>query len=199
LGTNYLLIDYENVQPDTFAAFDANDFRVMVFVGAGQSKVAFDTASALQKLGDKAEYVKISGNGSNALDFHIAYYIGKISAQDPGACFHVISKDSGFDPLIQHLTDQNIVAARFKDVLDIPILKTAFGRPTPEGLNVVIANLRRRGATKPTTLKALTNTIDSVFHKQLSGEAVEALVKTLEKDGLITVSDNKVSYAFPDS
>ena len=45
----------------------------MVFVGANQRRVPFDMASAIQRMGDKAEYIKISGNGPNALDFHIAY------------------------------------------------------------------------------------------------------------------------------
>jgi hypothetical protein len=52
----------------------------------------------MQALGAKAQYVKISGNGSNALDFHIAFYIGHLGAVDPTAYFHIISKDAGFDP-----------------------------------------------------------------------------------------------------
>jgi hypothetical protein len=69
---NYVLIDYENVQPSSLAGLDAEHFRVLVFVGANQNKLTFETAAAIQKLGPRAEYVKISGNGSNALDFHIA-------------------------------------------------------------------------------------------------------------------------------
>ena len=60
-------------------------------------------AAALQTLGSSAEYVTLETTGANALDFHIAYYIGVLSSQDPSAFFHVISKDTGFDPLIKHL------------------------------------------------------------------------------------------------
>ena len=98
-------------------------FRVFVFVGANQTKLPFETAAALQKLGSRAEYVKISGNGSNALDFHIAYYIGAIAATDPTAYFHIVSKDTGFDPLIQHLKTKKIFADRVKNVGDIPLVK----------------------------------------------------------------------------
>jgi hypothetical protein len=35
---------------------------------------------ALQALGSNGSYVKVSGHGRNALDFHIAYHIGKLSA-----------------------------------------------------------------------------------------------------------------------
>jgi len=51
-------------------------------------------------MGERAEYVRISGNGSNALDFHIAFYIGQLAAHEPDAYFHIISKVTGFDPLI---------------------------------------------------------------------------------------------------
>lgn len=75
---NYVLIDYENVQPGSLAGLDAEHFRVLVFVGANQTKLAFDTAAALQRLGPRAEYVRIAGNGPNALDFHIASTSGNL-------------------------------------------------------------------------------------------------------------------------
>ncbi|MFN5051121.1 MAG: PIN domain-containing protein, partial [Planctomyces sp.] len=62
MRTNYVLIDYENVQPEVLSALDAQHFKVVVFVGASQNKLSFDTADALQKMGGRAEYVKIAGN-----------------------------------------------------------------------------------------------------------------------------------------
>jgi hypothetical protein len=100
--TNYVLIDYESVQPVTLAVLDQEHIRVIVFVGARQAKITFEIAAALQRLGTRAEYVKISSNGSNALDFHIAFYIGQLAAHDPAAYFHIISKDTGFDPRQLH-------------------------------------------------------------------------------------------------
>ena len=46
----------------------------MVFIGANQTKVTIEFASLLQQLGTRAQYLRISGNGRNALDFHIAFY-----------------------------------------------------------------------------------------------------------------------------
>src|SRR6185503_11601280 len=103
MRTNYVLIDFENVQPSSLEQLDHDHFKVFVFVGAHQGKVPFELAASLQQLGDRAQYIKISGNGPNALDFHIAYYIGRLAATDPAAYFHIISKDEGFDLLIQHL------------------------------------------------------------------------------------------------
>lgn len=36
---NYVLIDYENVQPAAIEVLKQEPFHVMVFVGAGQAKV----------------------------------------------------------------------------------------------------------------------------------------------------------------
>ena len=162
MRTNYVLVDYENVQPSSLAGLDAEHFRVLIFVGACQSKLTFELAAALQKLGPRAEYVKIAGNGSNALDFHIAFHIGHLAAQDPTAVFHIISKDTGFDPLIQHLKERKVFASRRKDVSDIPILKAANSKSIPEKLAFVLANLQQRKTSKPRTLKTLASTINSL-------------------------------------
>ena len=47
--------------------------------------------------------MKIGGNGKNALDFYLAFYVGDLAAKDPEAGFHILSDDTGFDPLIKHL------------------------------------------------------------------------------------------------
>jgi len=153
--TNYVLIDYENVQPEAMAVLAQEHFKVIVFVGANQAKVTFEVASALQQMGDRAEYVKITGNGSNALDFHIAFYIGVLAGIEPDAYFHIVSKDTGFDPLIQHLKAKKILACRSKDVTDMPIVKAANSKSPAERVAVVIADLKRRGTSRPRAVKTL--------------------------------------------
>lgn len=197
MRTNYVLIDYENVQPEALSVLDAEHFKVIVFVGASQTKVTFEAAAALQKMGSKADYIKISGNGSNALDFHIAYYIGQLAAADPTAYFHVISKDTGFDPLIQHLKTKKIFAARSRDVSEIPLVKVATTKSPPEKLAVIVTNLQQRGASKPRTVKTLSSTITAIFQKQLTEQELAALLKELETKGYITVNGTKVAYTLP--
>jgi hypothetical protein len=197
MRTNYVLIDYENVQPNSLAGLDAEHFRVLIFVGASQSKLTFELASAIQKLGPRAEYVKIAGNGSNALDFHIAFHIGHLAAQDPTAYFHIISKDTGFDPLIQHLRERKFLAFRSKDVCDIPMLKAANSKIMPEKLALVLANLQQRGTSKPRTMKTLSSTIKSLFQKRLTDEEVADIVKGLEARGYITANETNITYALP--
>lgn len=197
MKTNYVLIDYENVQPAAMAILNKEHFKVIVFVGASQTKVTYEIASALQDMGDRAEYIKISGNGSNALDFHIAFYIGQLATKEPESYFHIISKDTGFDPLIQHLKSKKILACRSKNITDIPMVKAANSKSLPEKLAVVISDLQRRGASKPRTVKTLSSTINSIFQKQLPEEELTTLLSELQKQKIVNISDTKVSYALP--
>ena len=197
MRTNYVLIDYENVQPEAMAVLNKEHFKVIVFVGANQAKVTFEVASVLQQMGERAEYIKISGNGSNALDFHIAYYIGALASKEPDAYFHIVSKDTGFDPLIAHLKTRKIFACRSKDVTDIPIVKASNSKSPSEKISVIVADLKRRGASKPRAVKTLTSTISSMFQKQLPEQELQSLLNELKEQGLITVAGTKVSYALP--
>jgi hypothetical protein len=72
--TNYVLIDYENVQPSQLELLNRDGFVANVFVGKAQTKLSFETVSAIQDLSERAKYIKISGAGPNALDFHIAFF-----------------------------------------------------------------------------------------------------------------------------
>ena len=120
MKTHYLLIDFENVQPKALTMVNGTPSKVFVFLGEKQSKVPVDFAKELQKLGSDAEYIQISGSGSNALDFHIAFTIGELSKADPDGCFHIISKDAGFDPLIRYAKKKGIRVQRSSGLGDKP-------------------------------------------------------------------------------
>jgi hypothetical protein len=195
--TNYVLIDYENVQPDDIDTLQPEHVRVIVFVGPHQTKIAFEKAAALQRMGANAEYVRLSGGGANALDFHIAFYLGQLSAKDPTAYFHIVSKDTGFDPLIKHLKERKIRACRVRAIGEIPILKPVDPKASPDRVALIVANLKKRGAARPRTVATLSSTISATFQKQLTAQEVSALVSELKKKGLIKVKGTKVTYNLP--
>ena len=116
MKTHYVLIDYENVHVQSLTLLKGEQFRVRVFLGKSNTKIHSELAIAMQKLGDRAEYVMLEASGSNALDFHIAYYLGVLASADPVGHFHIISKDKGFDPLIAHLNRRAMHAARVASI-----------------------------------------------------------------------------------
>lgn len=195
MRTNHVLIDFESVQPDSLGTLEQEHFKVHIFVGANQTRLPFDVAAAIQRMGSRANYVKISGSGPNALDFHIAFYIGQLAAEDSSAYFHIISKDTGFDPLIQHLKSRNIFARRVKTVADIPLVKVANSKSPEDRLAVVVQRLRQMKASKPRTLKTLRSTIASLFQKQLSDSEIDSIVEALATRKAAVLAANKVSYS----
>ncbi len=197
MAANYVLIDFENVQPDNLEVLKKHPFKVFVFVGANQTKLPIDLVTAMQALGDSAQYVRIAGAGKNALDFHIAYYIGELAAHEPGAFFHIISRDTGFDPLIKHLKSRKIKVQRERDLAEIPVLRMSSATSNDEKVSAIVKNLAGRGQSRPRKVKTLSNTINSLFTENLTEQQLAALVKELEQRKYIQVSDGNVSYNLP--
>jgi len=194
MRTNYVLIDFENLQPELLEALDLEHFRVMVFIGASQTKVTIDFASHLQKLGARAQYLRISGNGRNALDFHIAFYLGELLAKDQTAVFHVIAADGGYDPLLQHLRDRKAFARRYKSIADIPHVKAANSKTLPAKVAFVRESLTDRPAGKPVTVKTLRSTIEGMFPGGLAEDVCDQVIQALATNEFLTISGAKVTY-----
>lgn len=197
MTTNYVLIDFENVQPSNLELLKLHPFKVLVFVGANQARIPFDLAAAMQSLGDAGQYIKIAGSGKNALDFHIAYYIGELAAKDSGAHFHVISRDTGFDTLIKHLKGRGIKVQRERDLAEIPVVRMSTATSTDEMVAAIVKNLVGRGQSRPRKVKTLWNTINALFTEKLSEQQLNSIVKELEQRKYIKVSNGNVSYHLP--
>lgn len=191
---NYLLIDLENVKPDNLGLVAGGQFKVKVFVGANQKNLPVSMAMALQSFGPDAEYIQIDGHGKNALDFHIAFYIGRLAADDPSAYFHIISGDTGFDPLIVHLRSKKIYCQRSTSIESIPLVKMINNKSVPDRVAALLEFLRTPNVTKPRTRKTLGNMIRTKFANQLSDGDVEQVIEALIKKGAIGVQETKVTY-----
>lgn len=196
----YVLIDYENVQPETLARLDPKRHAIMILVGANQSKMSTSLVTAVQRFDHRI--IQIAGSGRNALDLHIAYYLGRIAAAEPGASFHVVSKDAGFDPLMRHLESEGIGATRIATTDEAAKKKKASrAKPSnkvtaapPESVTTIIDNLKRRPKARPSTVGKLQTVIHELFLKELTDEDVTKLVDQLVKLGVVTVQGTKVSY-----
>lgn len=197
LKTNYILIDFENVQPKNLELLKDIDFKVMVFVGASQNNIPIELAAELQRFGTNGGYIRINGNGKNALDFHIAYYIGKISESDKDAYFHIISKDSGFDPLIRHLKDKKIFAHRANDLSEIPLLQISNSSTLEERVTAIVKNLINKGTSRPRKTTTLGNTINSLFQKTLAEAEIMQIIQEMKKRKLISIENENISYKPP--
>lgn len=124
----YILIDFENIQPSAaeMGLIRGVDFHVRVFHGPHQNKFDADVVKALQPLGAQVEYVQCARKGKNALDFRIAFCLGQIVQQREAAIspnrrqarFVVVSKDAGFDELLDHVRTLGFECARVERIRD---------------------------------------------------------------------------------
>ena len=155
-----LLIDYENVQQVNISEIDREAYSVKIFVGASQNKIPFDLVAAAQAFGEKIEWIKLDAHGKNALDFHIAYFLGKYSQTHPNQKFIVLSKDTGFDPLIRFLNKNGVECSRINSLLELHEDKKK-DIPKDSGVEKAIKNLKKINANKrPRTRKTLTKHVN---------------------------------------
>jgi hypothetical protein len=217
MRTNYVLIDYENVQVQSLDLLQQPHFRLRVFLGPNNSKLPRDLVIAVQRMHERAEYVQLDTPGSNALDFHVTYYLGTLTAQDPTGYFHIISRDKGFDSLIKHLRENGIAVARSESIEDMPCFKPLMAtapaipivvpaKPLASAslstlddstIKLVVTDLISRKASKPRTVKTLMNTIHAKVGKNTPIAAVEGIYKVLCERGYVLESEEKVTYRLP--
>lgn len=189
MSARYILIDYQNVQP-TRLTHDPHE-RLLVFLGSNQSEV-----SARRRLGNDVNYIKMSGEGRNALDFHIAFYIGELLTKEPTSEIWIVSKDTGFRHLVQHLTDRKFHVQRASD-LSLVQSKTAGHASAPIQSPKVdserLAAIERHiAAAHPKRLRALYNYLRT--HLTPTRAEIRAYVQALQKRRIVTLDADKVSY-----
>jgi hypothetical protein len=119
---DYLFIDLENVIPGRIAGLLENQV-VLIFTGARQNKINRELVVSTQPFGRQIQWIIIDGMGKNAADFHIAYYLGVYAEKDKNASFTILSKDTGFDPLIKHCNSKGTRCRRTADINDFTKLK----------------------------------------------------------------------------
>ena len=195
MATKYVLVDFENVRLQKIAASNVGAPKFRVFLGASQLKIPLELVQALQPF--DTEYIRIDGNGSNALDFHIAFYIGRLASHVPSAEFCVLSSDKGFDPLVRHINGLGISCRRCESMVDALGPVQPPDSPTSDQVDAAVENLAKRKAARPRTLQTLRTALKAFFADQLGKEAIELVIKQLTKRGVIRVAEGKIEYQLP--
>lgn len=101
----HILIDYENIQPKSFAAIQTDECHIWLFLGINQQKsLPLELVETLLSFDSKnVHIIKMQHTGKNALDFYLSFYLGKISEIDSCANVCILARDSGYDVLVEHL------------------------------------------------------------------------------------------------
>jgi hypothetical protein len=118
MSKKLLLVDYENVHKIDLSLLDES-YSAIIFVGAKQNPPKAAVRSSTAYRFQRVDFQKIEGSGKNALDFHIAYHLGRIVETSPETECIVLSKDKGFDPLLAHINKAGFTCSRADRLEDL--------------------------------------------------------------------------------
>lgn len=108
-----ILVDYENIGKIDLSVLDGS-YRAIIFVGAKQNTPKASRTPSTAHRFSRVDFQKIEGVGKNALDFHIAFQLGRIFETAPETQCVVLSKDKGFDPLLAYLNKNGLACQRIE-------------------------------------------------------------------------------------
>src|SRR6266478_2644559 len=109
---NHVFVDFENVHEIDLDVIGSKAVSFTLLVGPRQTKLDVSLVEKMFEHAVSVQLVRLTAAGRNALDFTLAYYVGRSVAADPTGYFHIVSKDTGYDPLIEHLQSRHISARR---------------------------------------------------------------------------------------
>jgi hypothetical protein len=214
MTTHYILIDYENVPVKSLALLKGDRFRVGVFLGPKNTRLATEFVLAMRELGEQGNYIQLDAGGPNALDFHIAFYLGRLLEAKTADSYHIISKDKGFDALVAHVCKSGVACERVDSIEAMSCLpkqaaakaavpakvaaKPSTKKKADELVALVVANLQKRGSARPRTEKTLLSTVKTLCGAQYSDKELDAVMARLLKKGYVIVTDGKVTYHLPE-
>jgi hypothetical protein len=195
-----LYIDYENVQSVDLSRIAQMDFKVWLFAGVSQSRIPIELVRSTQAFGNKLEWVSIDGNGPNALDFHIAYYLGAHTANNTKDEYFILSKDKGFDPLIKHVAKLKVKCRRISTISEIePTQRTsARTKRAPDSDSAyakIVENLSKIAETRrPRNRKALTGHVKSILGKSKTDQKIDEVISQLFASRVVLDADGGLAY-----
>jgi hypothetical protein len=208
LSEKLLLVDYENIGKIDLGAIPAG-VGVLFFFGASQKSVPKEFLKAALKLGERFVPVDIEGQGKNALDFHVAYYLGEYLTRSPELDCAILSRDKGFDVLVRHLVGRGFSVRHVGTVAECfpppktaerPAARRATRTRTPAADAPLARALKRlaglASSKRPHRRRGLVAELHSHLAKKLTESEVEALVDQLAAAGKLTDTDGRISYHF---
>jgi hypothetical protein len=193
-----LLVDFENVGHVELDAIP-NGVRVLFFFGASQKSVPTAFLRSALRLGDSFVPIDIEGRGKNALDFHVAYYLGEYLAREPATQCAILSNDKGFDPLVRHLTGRHLAVRRVASInAAFPELRGSATRSASDLDELRHAAVRRLTAMqktkRPRKRKGLAADLYSHFAKKVPEARIQDLIEQMIAAKQLSEMNGAITY-----
>lgn len=114
------LIDCENVGESGLSGIDQllRSDEVILFYGKQQVSVSMDSHLSVIKAKCSVDIICADQSGRNYLDMQIATHLGYLLKAKPRAEFVIVSKDKGFDSVIDYVHSHGRMAYRRASILE---------------------------------------------------------------------------------
>ncbi len=206
LPLNHVFMDDENVPNLDLSSIEGKTVHVTLLLGPKKTKLPVEQVQVLMKHAASTHLIRLEKPGKNALDFALAYYLGQAMQRHPGACFHLVSKDGGYDNLIEHLQNQHIRIQKHADAstltfglprkpAEAPKVAAPAAPRKPDTFAEILQYLRKRDGKNPKTRKKLMSDLKAHQGKGATDAQIEKIVSKLEKDRHVSFDEKgKATY-----
>ena len=201
---NHVFVDFENVHQIDVSVIGAKSVSFTILLGAKQTKLDAGLVEKLMEHAASVQLIRLASSGKNALDFTLAYYVGRAVSAAPSAYIHIVSKDTGFDPLVEHLRSRHIHAHRHDSFATLTFCGTAkaapvSSKPEPAGkeepLNRVLEHLRKNLTNRPKKKKTLLSHLKCHLGKDATDADAAKMLEELRESRHLSIGDkDAVTY-----
>lgn len=210
---NHVFVDFENVKSVDTSVFTGKSVSLYLFLGPQNKKLDVGLVECLLENSKSVQMIRSPKSGKNALDFILAYHLGQAALAEPTAKFHIISKDTGFDALIDLLKSKNIKAKRHNDWTALGVqspktpaapAKPSLSTPAPKtsakpilsvGAEKMLESLKKSATNRPKKNKTLITHARNFSGKDKPDTDAEKLIAELKRVKALEIDEKgNVSY-----
>lgn len=187
---NHVFVDFENVHEIDSALIGSKAVSLTLLLGARQTKLDAALVERMMENAASVELIRLKSSGKNALDFALSYYLGRKVLADPTAYFHVVAKDKGYDPLIEHLRSRHIHARRHDDFSTLTFSHKAKVEPAVADdaqLGRVLEHLKKNATNRPKKKTTLLRHVKSLLGKEATEATADQVFEKLRKAGHLSI------------
>jgi hypothetical protein len=196
MSKKLLLVDFENVQQVDLGRLD-DEFKAIIFVGASQKSVPIELVMSAQALGSRVEWQRIEASGNNALDFFIAFHLGRLFEGSTKPSCLILSKDKGYDPLIRHINKAGLKCRRINSLIELNPASPAQDLVQDGNYARVVELLgKSEKKARPRKRTTLASHISAQFQKKLDGAEINRLIDLLFAKKMVSEENGIVTYSF---
>ena len=196
---NHVFVDFENVSECDLTLIGTRLASFTFLLGARQTKLNTTLVEKLLAHAACVELIRLTSSGKDALDLALSYYLGRKVLTDPTAYFHIISKDKGYDPLVEHLRNRHIHARRHDDFSSLTFSYKPREKPTAalvekaaeevDELKLILERLRKSANNRPKKKATLLSHLKSMLGKDATDADAAQMLEKLCRTSHLRLGD----------